>query len=96
MGKDMNPSPETHVGGLDEPTMQKLRAALRFSASRSVMSSDDERRILDAFASDCEVAKALSAVIEGWDFWEVAPHDREPPRDAIRKARAALAAKEGS
>ena len=90
------PAPSTDVPGLDERTMQKLREALRFSASRSVMSSDDERRNLDTVTQSREVAKALSAVIEGWDFWEVAPHDREPPRDAIRKARAALAATEGS
>lgn len=34
---------------LDEDTMQKLREALRFSASRSVMSSADEIRILSVF-----------------------------------------------
>lgn len=36
---------------LDESTMQKLREALRFSASRSVMSSADELRILSAFGA---------------------------------------------
>lgn len=36
---------------LDEATMQKLREALRFSASRSVLSSADERRILSALGS---------------------------------------------
>lgn len=34
---------------LDEGLKQKLREALRFSASRSVMSSDEETRILAAF-----------------------------------------------
>lgn len=34
--------------GLDEAMKQKLREALRFSASRSVMSAEDERRILSA------------------------------------------------
>ncbi len=83
-------APAEHVKGLDDATKQKLREALRFAASRSVMSSEDERRILAAFASSRDVADALSAVIEGWEFWEVAPNDREPPRDAIRKARATL------
>lgn len=36
------------VKALDDDTMQKLRSALRFSASRSVMSSADEDRILSA------------------------------------------------
>lgn len=42
------PPPESHLMGLDEATKQKLREALRFSASRSVMSAEDERRILSA------------------------------------------------
>ncbi|MFQ6183606.1 hypothetical protein ACLMJV_16885 [Sinorhizobium meliloti] len=37
-----------------------------------------------------DLRAALSEIIEGWDFWEVSPHDREPPRDAIRRSRAAL------
>lgn len=41
---------------LDDGTMQKLREALRFSASRSVMSSDDEARILGVFSAQNEVA----------------------------------------
>lgn len=90
------PAPAEHVVWLDDATKQKLRESLRFAASRSVMSSDDERRILAAFASSSDVAAALSAVIEGWDFWEVAPHDREPPRNAIHRARAALASAEGT
>jgi hypothetical protein len=35
---------------LDEATKQKLREALRFSASRSVLTSEDERRILSALS----------------------------------------------
>lgn len=44
------PAPQTHphLAELDEATKQKLREALRFSASRSVMSAEDERRILSA------------------------------------------------
>lgn len=41
------PAPEP-VAVLDKHLMQKLKDALRFSASRSVMSAEDERRILSA------------------------------------------------
>ncbi len=48
------PAPVSHVMGsdqLDEDTKQKLRAALRFSASRSVITAEDERRILAALSA---------------------------------------------
>ncbi len=59
------PSPQTNVWGLDEATKQKLREALRFSASRSVMSAEDERRILSALD-----APAPAQHVE-WGDWTV-------------------------
>lgn len=52
-------TPSFAVKDLDDNTMQKLREALRFSASRSVMSSADEHRILSALSAQVqEVAVA--------------------------------------
>ncbi|AGN34415.1 hypothetical protein [Rhizobium sp. P007] len=42
------------VKALDAHTMQKLREAIRFSASRSVMSSADEQRILSALSAQVQ------------------------------------------
>jgi hypothetical protein len=56
------PSPQPNVTGLDDATKQKLLEALRFSASRSVMSAEDERRILsvlEAPASAQHVAESI-------------------------------------
>jgi predicted ATPase len=44
-----------------------------------------------------DLLSKLSDIMDGWDFWDAAPTDREPPRAAIRRARAALSASlEGS
>ena len=48
-------APVRDLTGLDEATKQKLREALRFSASRSVMSAEDERRILSAMEAAAPV-----------------------------------------
>ena len=50
------PRQSNGVGGaiLDDATKRKLREALRFSASRSVISSEDEHRILSALANEKE------------------------------------------
>lgn len=56
------PAPEKHVAGLDEATKQKLLEALRFSASRSVMSAEDERRILAALETPAPSSRAAASL----------------------------------
>ncbi|WP_234840870.1 hypothetical protein [Sinorhizobium meliloti] len=52
---------------------------------------DTAKAVAHSFRNERDALReALSDIIEGWDFWEVNHHDREPPRDAIRRARAAL------
>ncbi len=48
------PAPSVAAKALDDHTMQKLREALRFSASRSVMSAADETRILSALSAQVQ------------------------------------------
>lgn len=52
------------VKQLDNATQQKLREALRFAASRSVLSSEDERRILSALEAAPPATHANSASVE--------------------------------
>ena len=98
---DQHPSPSSDLRGLDKATMQKLREALRFSASRSVMSADDERRILAAFdtpAQEClvgdDVIEAVCAAVvlgEGENYEPVHLEPREA-RQAIAAYLSAIAA----
>lgn len=70
------PSPQTHLSGLDEATKQKLREALRFSASRSVMTAEDERRILSALeaTAPAQHVKADPDYCFDPDDWEFTCH----------------------
>lgn len=62
------PSSQLMVGDqLDEATKSKLREALRFSASRSVLSSEDERRILNAMGASQEVVMTQVCQTCGYD-----------------------------
>jgi len=62
------PAPSVALKALDTHTMQKLREALRFSASRSVMSSADEARILSALSAQVQD-------VAGWQDISTAPKD---------------------
>ena len=56
-------------------------------------SRDAARAAADSLRIERDALRAVLAdILFGWDFWEVNPHDREPPRAAIAAARAALAA----
>lgn len=70
------PSPQPNLSGLDEATKQKLREALRFSASRSVMTAEDERRILSALETTAPVQhlKADPDYCFDPDDWEFTCH----------------------
>lgn len=59
------PAPSVAEKALDDHTMQKLREALRFSSSRSVMSAADEARILSALSAQVQDAsKNMATQIE--------------------------------
>lgn len=93
--------PSVAVKALDDHTMQKLREALRFSASRSVMSSADEQRILSALTAQvqdvvCETCNGTGKEARHQicrdcdDGWQLAP--MEPSDDMIAAAKATTSA----
>lgn len=70
----------------EEERAEQWRQRREADASRDVA-----KALAYSFMNERDALRvALSEIIEAWDFWEVAPHDREPPRDAIRHARVAL------
>lgn len=78
--RPQQPAPSVAVKALDDHTMQKLREALRFSASRSVMSAADETRILSALSTQVQDV----AIPEGWQLVPI-----KPPKDMAYAAACA-------